>query len=41
MRKSPLFMINKDLMMENEGSEAAFYGKKYQVWTLENAIAKK
>ena len=27
-------MINKDLMMEKEGSEAAFYGKKYQVWTL-------
>ena len=38
MRKSSLFMINKDLMMEKEGSEAAFYGEKISSLDLKTTL---
>ena len=38
MRKSSLFMINKDLMMEKEGSEDAFYGEKISSLDLKTTL---
>ena len=38
MRKSSLFMNNKGLMMEKEGSKAAFYGEKISSLDLKTTL---